>query len=73
MTSPIIPPMHAHEPARRLLDSIPTLSEEGLHGLEETRRIDLEDWMDGHALDAVIFPAVADVGPADADSKPDVG
>ncbi|WP_454255145.1 amidase [Pseudomonas sp. Marseille-Q8238] len=43
---------------------------DGLRGLEETRRIDLEDWMDGLALDAVIFPTVADVGPADADVNP---
>ena len=41
--------------------------EEGLRGLEETRRIDLEEWMDGLGLDAVIFPTVADVGPADMD------
>jgi amidase len=40
---------------------------EGLLGLEETRRIDLEAWMDELRLDAVIFPTVADVGPADAD------
>ncbi|TQJ29865.1 amidase [Microbacterium sp. SLBN-146] len=39
----------------------------GLAGLEETRRIDLEEWMDGLGLDAVVFPAVADVGPADMD------
>ncbi|RKO20693.1 amidase [Pseudarthrobacter phenanthrenivorans] len=39
----------------------------GLRGLEETRRIDLEQWMDGLGLDAVVFPAAADVGPADAD------
>ena len=45
---------------------IPTL-EAGLRGLEETRRVDLEDWMDGLGLDAVVFPAVADVGRADAD------
>ena len=44
--------------------------EEGLRGLEETRRIDLEQWMDGLGLDAVIFPAVADVGPADMDVNP---
>ena len=49
---------------------IPTL-EAGLYGIEETRRIDLEDWMDGLALDAVIFPAVADVGPEDADINPE--
>jgi amidase len=41
--------------------------EAGLRGLEETRRIDLEEWMDDLGLDAVVFPAVADVGPADMD------
>jgi amidase len=44
--------------------------EAALRGLEETRRIDLEAWMDELGLDAVIFPAVADVGPADADVNP---
>ncbi len=44
--------------------------EYGLRGLEETRRIDLEEWMDGLGLDAVVFPAVADVGPADMDVNP---
>lgn len=39
----------------------------GLRGLEETRRLDLEAWMDQLALDAIVFPAVADVGPADMD------
>ena len=32
--------------------------------------MDLEDWMDGLGLDAVLFPTVADVGPADADVNP---
>lgn len=41
--------------------------ESGVRGLEETRRIDLEEWMGAHGLDAVAFPAVADVGPADMD------
>ena len=41
--------------------------EVGLRGLEETRRIDLERWMDDLGLDAVVFPAVADVAPADMD------
>ncbi|MFE7195090.1 amidase [Microbacterium oxydans] len=41
--------------------------ESGLRGLEETRRRDLEVWMDVLRLDAVVFPAVADVGPADMD------
>lgn len=40
---------------------------DGLRGLEETRRRDLEVWMDVLRLDAVVFPAVADVGPADMD------
>ncbi|EZP65964.1 amidase [Pseudomonas sp. RIT357] len=40
---------------------------DGLRGLEQTRRIDLEDWMETLGLDAVLFPTVADVGPADAD------
>jgi amidase len=41
--------------------------ESGLRGLEETRRLDLEKWMNHIGLDAVVFPAVADVGPADMD------
>ncbi|MCZ8088533.1 MAG: amidase, partial [Rhodobacteraceae bacterium] len=48
---------------------IPHLAD-GFRALEETRRIDLEAWMDTHALDAVVFPAVADIGPADADTNP---
>lgn len=49
--------------------AIPEL-EAGLKGLEETRLQDLEEWMDDLGLDAVLFPAVADVGPADADVNP---
>ncbi|MDX1893194.1 amidase [Mycolicibacterium sp. 050158] len=45
---------------------IPTIGE-GVHALERTRKVDLEDWMDRLGLDAVIFPAVADVGPSDMD------
>lgn len=47
-------------------NEIATLAD-GLRGLEQTRRIDLEQWMDNLGLDAVLFPTVADVGPADAD------
>lgn len=50
--------------------------EEGVRGLEETRRVDLEEWMGALGLDAVVFPAVADVGPADMDvneSSADLG
>jgi amidase len=48
---------------------IPDLGE-GLRGLEQTRRVDLEEWMDRLGLDALIFPAVADVGRADMDVNP---
>lgn len=48
------------------LTDIPEL-EQGLYGLEKTRRLDLEDWMDGLKLDAILFPAVADLGHADMD------
>lgn len=47
--------------------SLAALIRAGLEGLERTRRIDLEEWMTRLGLDAVVFPAVADVGPADAD------
>ncbi|GAA5030861.1 amidase [Microbacterium fluvii] len=47
-------------------DDMPEL-EEGLRGLERTRQVDLEQWLDAQSLDAVVFPAVADVGPADMD------
>ncbi|KQQ55723.1 amidase [Pseudomonas sp. Leaf127] len=50
-------------------DRIATLPD-GLRGLEQTRRLDLEEWMDRLQLDAVIFPTVADVAPADADVNP---
>ncbi|MHC8382399.1 amidase [Pseudomonas sp. LB3P14] len=50
-------------------DKITTVPD-GLRGLEKTRQIDLEDWMDRLRLDAVIFPTVADVGPANADVDP---
>ncbi|MEV5041287.1 amidase [Microbacterium sp. LMI1x-1-1.1] len=48
------------------LDDMPELAD-GLRALEDVRRTDLEEWMDAAGLDAVIFPAVADVGPADMD------
>jgi amidase len=51
------------------LEDIPSIGE-GLRGLEEARRIDLEQWMDESGLDAVVFPAVADVGLADMDVNP---
>ena len=62
-------PAHARANPRIDYRDIPHLAE-GLRGLEGTRRRDLEDWMDALGLDAVVFPAVADVGPADADTNP---
>ena len=44
--------------------------EEGLRGLEQTRKTDFSSWMHRRGLDAVIFPTVADVGPADMDVNP---
>jgi amidase len=46
------------------------LLDQGVRALEETRRIDLEDWMTGLGLDAVVFPAVADVAPGEMDVNP---
>ncbi|HKT56220.1 MAG TPA: amidase [Microbacterium sp.] len=51
------------------MTTIPHMAE-GVRGLEETRRIDLEQWMDELGLDAVLYPAMADVGPADMDVNP---
>ncbi|MEY9852044.1 amidase [Leifsonia sp. EB41] len=51
------------------LEGIPELAD-GLRGLEETRRVDLEEWMAGLGVDVVVFPAVADVAPADMDVNP---
>ena len=55
-------------PIASFLD-IPNI-EEGLRGLEKTRKVDFEDWLRQRRLDAVIFPTVADVGPADMDVNP---
>jgi amidase len=51
------------------LEQISDLAE-GIRGLEKARQMDLEKWMDDLQLDAVVFPAVADVGPADTDVNP---
>lgn len=51
------------------LADIPGLAD-GLIGLERTRKIDLEEWLDEHQLDALVFPANADVGRHDADVNP---
>lgn len=43
----------------------------GLEALEETRRLDLDDWMRDERLDALVFPTLSDVAPADADVNPE--
>ena len=51
-------------------DHIPGIAD-GLVALEQTRHLDMDTWMNELHLDAVLFPAVADVGPADADVNAD--
>ncbi|RAG71628.1 amidase, partial [Burkholderia multivorans] len=63
-------PAQVREHPYAAMTDIPHL-EEGVHGLELSRRVDLEAWMDENGLDAVIFPAMADVGPADMDVDED--
>jgi amidase len=43
---------------------------EGIRGLEAARVEYLEKWMTAQGFDAVVFPAVGDVGPADMDVNP---
>ncbi|GAB3288861.1 amidase [Pseudoclavibacter terrae] len=59
-------PEHVREHPVASFTDIPELAG-GVRGLEETRRVDLEEWLLAQRLDAVAFPAVADVGPADMD------
>ncbi len=59
-------PAHARAFLAADFRDIPHL-EAGFRGLEGTRHLDLEDWMDRLGLDAVAFPTLADVGPANAD------
>lgn len=59
-------PDHVREHPVDSFTEIPSL-EAGFRGLERTRAVDLEQWMDELRLDAVVFAAVADVGPADMD------
>lgn len=51
------------------LDELPHLKE-AVEGLEATRRIDFERWLEAEGLDGVVFPAAADVAPFDADFNP---
>ncbi|MER3387825.1 MAG: amidase [Microcella pacifica] len=51
------------------LEQIPDIAD-GVRGLDATRREDWDAWLDAERLDAIVFPAVADIGPADADVNP---
>lgn len=42
----------------------------GIEALEETRRLDLDAWMHEGRFNAVIFPTLADIAPADMDKNP---
>ncbi|QHC75240.1 amidase [Rathayibacter sp. VKM Ac-2805] len=41
--------------------------QESLQGLEDTRKVDFEEWLDAEGLDGIVFPANSDIGEADAD------
>ncbi|KAG2167718.1 hypothetical protein VTO58DRAFT_105355 [Aureobasidium pullulans] len=53
----------------RTIHDIPGMSD-ALKALEAQRKRDLEDWMTEHDFDAVVFPAVGDVGKADLEQDP---
>ncbi|THX01625.1 hypothetical protein D6D13_08800 [Aureobasidium pullulans] len=53
----------------RTIHDIPGISD-ALKALEAQRKRDLEDWMTEHDFDAVVFPAVGDVGKADLEQDP---
>lgn len=42
---------------------------DALTGAEQFRKIDFEDWLTANNLDALVFPANADIGRADSDVK----
>lgn len=44
---------------------------QGLMALEKTRDIDFDQWVRHNDFDAVVFPTLVDVGPADAHANPE--
>ncbi|TIA09588.1 amidase signature enzyme [Aureobasidium pullulans] len=52
----------------RTIHDIPGMSD-ALKALEAQRKRDLEDWMTEHDFDAVVFPAIGDVGKADLEQN----
>ncbi len=51
------------------LAEIPLLAD-GVRGLDHTRSVDFDQWLDSLGLDAIIHPTLADVAPADSDVNP---
>ena len=51
------------------LHQIPDLGE-GLRGLERFRKTLFDAWLAENGLDALVFPTLADIAPADADTNP---
>ncbi|MDQ2621845.1 MAG: amidase, partial [Actinomycetota bacterium] len=51
------------------LEELPHIKE-AVEGLEEIRQLDFEQWMEAEGVDALVFPAAADVAPFDADFNP---
>jgi amidase len=51
------------------LNKIPDLAE-GIRGLERFRQERYDAWLTENRLDALVFPTLADVAPADADTNP---
>jgi amidase len=51
------------------LQEIPDLAE-GIRGLERFRQTRYDTWLAENRLDALVFPALADIAPADADTDP---
>jgi amidase len=51
------------------LEKIPDLAE-GIRGLERFRQERYDAWLREYRLDALVFPTLADIAPADADTHP---
>lgn len=62
-------PIHEIVGVSQRIGPLTNISEiaEALVGLEKTRKVDFEDWLDAEGLDFVVFPANADIGKADSD------
>lgn len=56
---------HITDDRQQIVD-LPGL-EAALNALERRRKVDFEDWLEREGFDAVVFPANADIGRADAD------